>query len=130
MPANRVYFTLSNTPGTSGNFACSAAVSGYRSFGAADNGKSFDVFVTDGTAWEVRTDCVYTHSTATLTRGTLEESSTGSAIDLTAAAKVGVTLTEGGRPQSSASRSSSTGSMARSPPSSPPRPSARRHGCP
>lgn len=95
MPANRVYFTLSNTPGTSGNFVCSAAVSGYRSLGAADNGKSFDVFVTDGTAWEVRTDCVYTHSTATLTRGTLEESSTGSAIDLTAAAKVGVTLTEG-----------------------------------
>lgn len=95
MPANRVYFTISNTPGTSGNFACSAAVSGYRSLGAADNGKSFDVFATDGTAWEVRTDCVYTHSTATLTRGTLEESSTGSAIDLTGSAKVGVTLTEG-----------------------------------
>lgn len=95
MPANRVYFTLSGAPGTAGNFACSAAVSGYRSLGAADNGQSFDVFVTDGTAWEVRTDCVYTHSTATLTRGTLEESSTGSAIDLTAAAKVGVTLTEG-----------------------------------
>lgn len=95
MPANRVYFTISNTPGTSGNFACSAAVSGYRSLGAADNGKSFDVFATDGTAWEVRTDCVYTHSTATLTRGTLEESSTGAAINLTGSAKVGVTLTEG-----------------------------------
>ncbi|HMQ71175.1 MAG TPA: hypothetical protein PKD25_01550 [Rubrivivax sp.] len=86
---NRAYFSVSNTPSTSGNLTVSTAVAGpYRTLTAADDGLICSVSIIDGNAWEVRTGCVYTHSTTTLTRGTLEESSTGSAIDLTSSAKV------------------------------------------
>ena len=86
---NRAYFAVSNTPSTSGNLTVSTAVAGpYRTLTAADDGLICSVSIVDGNAWEVRTGCVYTHSTTTLTRGTLEESSTGSAIDLTSSAKV------------------------------------------
>ena len=86
---NRAYFSVSNTPSTSGNLTVSTAVAGpYRTLTAADDGLICSVSIVDGNAWEVRTGCVYTHSTTTLTRGTLEESSTGSAIDLTSSAKV------------------------------------------
>lgn len=91
---NRAYFTISNTPSTSGALIVSSAVSGpYRTLGAAHDGMSFDVSIVDGSAWEIRTGCVYTHSGTSLSRGTLEDSSTGSAIDLTSAAKVMVTST-------------------------------------
>jgi hypothetical protein len=53
------------------------------------------VLLSDGTAWEVRTGCVYTHSGTSLARGTLEDSSTGSAISLTSATIVTVTATAG-----------------------------------
>jgi len=98
MPAthrNRLVTAISNTPGASGALTIAAAASGYRTFGAADDGLSFDVSIVDGTAWEIRTGCVYTHATRTLTRGTLEDSSTGSAINLTSAAVVTVTMTAG-----------------------------------
>ena len=86
---NRAYFSVSNTPSTSGNLTVSTAVAGpYRTLTAADDGLICSVSIVEGDAWEVRTGCVYTHGTTTLTRGTLEESSTGSAIDLTSSAKV------------------------------------------
>lgn len=92
---NRALFGVASAPGT-GNIAVGAAVAGpYRTLGAAQDGMTFDVAITDGNAWEVRTGCVYTHGTTTLTRGTLEDSSTGSAISLSASAHVMVTSTAG-----------------------------------
>ena len=90
---NRYRCTISNTPGTSGDLTVSTAESGFVTFAAADNGLSFDVVITDGSAWEVRRDCTYTHSGTSLGRGTLEGSSTGSAISLTSSAVVTVTAT-------------------------------------
>ena len=92
---NRVRCAISNTPGSSGALTLSTADSGYRTLGASDDGLSFDVVITDGTAWEVRTGCTYTHSGTSLARGTLEDSSTGSAITLTSSAVVTVTATAG-----------------------------------
>lgn len=92
---NRVQCAISNTPGGAGALTLSTAASGFRTLGAGDDGLSFDVVIVDGTAWEVRTDCAYTHSGTSLARGTLEDSSTGSAITLTSAAVVSVTATAG-----------------------------------
>lgn len=92
---NRLVATISNSPGTSGALTISAAQSGYRSFVAGDDGLTFDVSIVDGTAWEVRTGCTYTHSGTSLSRGTLEDSSTGSAINLTSAAVVTATPSAG-----------------------------------
>ena len=88
---NRLRCSISNTPGASGDVVARAATSAARrTFTAAEDGKSFEPTFEDGNNWEVRTGCVYTHSTATLTRGTLVDSSTGSAIALTSAATVGL----------------------------------------
>lgn len=88
---NRLRCSISNTPGTSGNVVVGAATSAARrTFTASEDGKSFEPTFEDGTAWETRTGCVYTHATSTLTRGTLVDSSTGSAIALTSAATVGL----------------------------------------
>ncbi len=98
MPAthrNRLVTAISNTPGTTGALTIAAAASGYRTFGAADDGLSFDVSIVDGTAWEIRTGCVYTHSGTSLSRGTREDSSTGADIALTSAAVVTVTASAG-----------------------------------
>jgi hypothetical protein len=76
---------VSGTPGT-GTATIGSAASGCRGFVAGDDGKTFSGRWTDGTAWETATGCLYTHSGTTLTRGTLKESSTGSAISLTSAA--------------------------------------------
>ena len=75
---NRVQMTVSGTPGT-GTITVNAASSGYQAFAAGDDGKKFDCVFVDGTAWEVARECTYTHSGTTVSRGTLEESSTGSA---------------------------------------------------
>lgn len=72
-----------------GAFTISTASSGHRTFGAGDDGLTFDgVTIVEGTAWEVRDGCVYTHSGTSLSRGTLKDSSTGSAIAFTSAAIV------------------------------------------
>ena len=92
---NRAQFRVTAAPGLSGNFACGAALSKRRALGAADNGLAFDVVIEDGAAWEVRIGCTYTHATLTLTRGTLEDSSTGAAIALSASAVVSTTITAG-----------------------------------
>lgn len=62
-----------------------------QALGAGDDGDTFDILIVDGSAWEIAVDCTYTHGTTSLTRGTLEESSTGSALDLSGSAKVYVT---------------------------------------
>lgn len=88
--------TISNTPGTAGSLTLSAASTGYLALGASDDGKTFTVLVSasdsDTASKELRSGCTYTHSTTTLTRGTLESSSTGSAISLTSSAIVSVIL--------------------------------------
>ena len=85
---NRVQMTVSGTPGT-GMITLGSASSGYQSLAAAHGANAtVDVLITDGTAWEVARSCTYTHSGTTLSRGTLEASSTGSAISLTSSAVV------------------------------------------
>lgn len=91
--ANRVQMTVSGTPGT-GTITLGSASSGYRTFASAYGADAtVDVLIVDGTAWEVARGCTYTHSGTTLSRGTLESSSTGSAISLTSSAIVSVIAT-------------------------------------
>lgn len=92
---NRLKCGISNAPGAAGDLTIGSAASGYRTFDATHDGLSFDCLFLDGTAWEVRTGCVYTHSGASLSRGTLEDSSTGSAISLSSSSAVVVTATAG-----------------------------------
>ena len=76
---NRVKMT-SATTGT-GTLTLAAASSGYQSFATAYGADAtVDILITEGTAWEVARDCAYTNSGATVSRGTLEASSTGSAV--------------------------------------------------
>lgn len=90
---NRVQMTVTGTPGI-GTITLNAATSGYQSLASAYGADAVgDFLFVDGTAWEVARDCVYTHSGTTLSRGTLEASSTGSAISLTSAAVVSQILT-------------------------------------
>lgn len=92
---NRVKMTVSGTPGT-GTITLGSAVSGYQSAATAYGGNAtIDILVEEGTAWEVARDCTYTHSGTTVTRGTLEASSTGSAVSFTSAAVVSVIATAG-----------------------------------
>ena len=74
--------------------AIESSVSGnYQALGAADDTHAFDILILDGSAWEIATGCVYSHAVKTLTRGTLEESSTGTVLNLSGHASVYVTLT-------------------------------------
>lgn len=87
----RIKQGLTAAPGVSGNFAVGAAVAKYKALAAAHDGATFEaVTISEGNNWEVRTDCVYDHDTLTLTRGTLSDSSSGSAINFTAAAKLSI----------------------------------------
>lgn len=87
---DRLRCVVTNTPGTSGDVVVGAAPAGRRTFSAAENGKTFEPTFEEGASWETRTGCIYTHSTQTLTRGTLLASSTGSAIALTSLATVSI----------------------------------------
>lgn len=90
---NRVKMTVTGTPGT-GTITLNAASSGFQSFATAYGANAtVDILITEGTAWEVARDCTYTHSGTTVTRGTLEASSTGGAVSFTAAAEVSVVMT-------------------------------------
>lgn len=92
---NRRWFNVASAPGT-GDVAVGSALAGYLGLGAAQDGMTFDgVTFLDGSAWEVRNGCVYTHGTTTLSRGTLEESSTGSAISLSASATAMLSVSAG-----------------------------------
>jgi hypothetical protein len=87
---NRLQCTVSSVGGSPEVITVSTAVTGFRTFESGDSGKTFSCLFIEGSAWEVATGCLYTHSGTTLTRGTLENSSTGSAISLTSAAIVSV----------------------------------------
>ena len=90
--ANMVKMTTATT-GT-GTITLGSASSGYQSFADAYGANAtVDVLIADGTAWEVARNCTYTHSGTTLTRGTLEDSSTGSALNLSGSATVSVVAT-------------------------------------
>ena len=90
--ANMVKMTTATT-GT-GTITLGSASSGFQSFADAYGANAtVDVLITDGTAWEVARNCTYTHSGTTLTRGTLEDSSTGSALNLSGSATVSVVAT-------------------------------------
>lgn len=88
---DRVKFSISNTPGTGSGFTVNAAVSGFRTPAGASipNSTELRLLITEGTAWEV-CDSAYTSGTTSLSRGTLRASSTGSAVNFTSAAVVGV----------------------------------------
>lgn len=89
---NLAYFSISNSPGTSGNLTVSTAVDALHvTLGAADDGGSYSTRIFEtGVGSEIRKGCTYTHGTTTLTRGTLESSTdpAGAALDFTSAAKV------------------------------------------
>lgn len=92
---NNVAMSVSGTPGT-GTITLGSAVTGAQSFFAAFGSGTWtvDVFITDGNAWEVARNCTYNGGNpGTLTRGTLEASSTGSVLSLTSAAVVRVAMT-------------------------------------
>lgn len=91
-PVNRLSCVLTGAPGTSGNFAVGAARTGHRGFVAGHDARTFSVAAVDGANWEIRTGCTYTHGTTTLSRGTLEESSSGSAVNLGPTTVVSVIL--------------------------------------
>lgn len=89
---DRYFTSISNSPGTAGDFVVSTALPSFRTFQASDDALLFDVVIEEGLTWEVRTDCTYTHGTTTLSRGTLSSSSSGVAINFTSAATLFVTL--------------------------------------
>lgn len=81
------------TTGT-GTITLGSAESGYQSFSSAYGANAnVDILIEDGTAWEIARDCTYDNSAGTVTRGTLEASSTGSVLTLSGTAKVYVTNT-------------------------------------
>jgi hypothetical protein len=88
---NRIKQAITGTPGT-GTVTLGAAAAGFKALGASQNAQTFSVLFSEGSAWEIATGCTYTHSGTTLTRGTLEDSSTGSRISLTSAAVARVIL--------------------------------------
>lgn len=86
---NRLRATITNAPGTNGDLVVGPATAAdRRTLGAAENGKTFELVISQGNDCEVRTGMVYTSATSTLTRGTLVASSTGAALLLTSAAVI------------------------------------------
>ena len=93
--ANRVKMTVTSVASSgTGDITLNAASTGFRSFATAYGANAtVDILITEGTAWEIARNCTYTHSGTTLNRGTLENSSTGSAVAFTSAAVVSVIAT-------------------------------------
>lgn len=93
---NRVGCAVSGTPGT-GAITLGAAIASpavHQSFTTAYGANAtVDLLIEDGSAWEIARDCAYDDTAGTVTRGTLEDSSTGAVLDLSSAAKVYVTHT-------------------------------------
>jgi hypothetical protein len=93
--ANRVKMTVTSVASSgTGDITLNAASTGFRSFATAYGANAtVDILITEGTAWEIARNCTYTHSGTTVSRGTLENSSTGSAVAFTSDAVVSVIAT-------------------------------------
>ncbi len=94
--ANRVKMTVTSVASSgTGDITLNAASTGFRSFATAysNANATVDILITEGTSWEIARNCTYTHSGTTVSRGTLENSSTGSAVVFTADAVVSVIAT-------------------------------------
>lgn len=91
---DHVKFLLTAAPGAAGSLAVGAAPAGEPviTLGASHDGLSLGISIVEGSAWETREGCVYTHATRTLTRGTLVASSTGAPVPFGGAAVVSVVL--------------------------------------
>lgn len=94
---NLIQMTVSSVASAGlGTLTLGSAVADYLAFEAGDDGLTFTVTITEtGAGQEVNTGCTYTHSGTTLTRGTLEKSTTGAAIAFSSAAIVSVTASAG-----------------------------------
>lgn len=90
---NLIQMTVSSVASAGlGTLTLGSTVADYLAFEAGDDGLTFTVTITEtGVGQEVNTGCTYTHSGTTLTRGTLEKSTTGAAIAFSSAAIVSVT---------------------------------------
>jgi hypothetical protein len=84
---DRVKQTVS--AGGTGALTLGSAVSGYQALAAGDDGKVFGYFIEDGTAWESGYG-IYTSSGTSFARTSRFASSTGSALNVTTSATVGV----------------------------------------
>lgn len=92
--ANRVQMTVSSVDGLTGELTLGSATTGYQSFNAAYGANAtVDILIVEGTDWEVDRNCLYDDSGGTVTRGTFEDSSSGSAVTFTSAAIVSVIAT-------------------------------------
>lgn len=81
--------SLSSSPGVSGDFKIFGGVADYGDFSGTGDGSLFTVRVDDiNNNYEIRSGCNYTHSTRTLTRGTLIESNTGEAMNISSLATI------------------------------------------
>lgn len=85
-------FNNTATTGT-GTITLGSAVTGWLSIASLlSNGDTTDIVIIDGTNREVAKGCVYSSSGTTLTRGTLVASTTGSALNLSGSATVGISM--------------------------------------
>ena len=104
--ANMVKMTVSSVGADPYTITLNAASSGFQSFADAYGANAtVDILITQGTVWDVARNCTYTHSGTTVTRGTFEDSSTGSRIttfDNTAVVSVVATADSGRRWDSAA----------------------------
>jgi hypothetical protein len=85
--------TLLKAPGIAGNFLIKGAISAeYDDFTAADDGQLFPIIVQDfASNYIVYANCLYTHATRTLTRGTLVETNSNTQLNLSKYANITVT---------------------------------------
>ena len=99
--ANMVKMTVTSVGADPYTITLNAASSGFQSFADAYGANAtVDILITQGTVWEVARNCTYTHSGTTVSRGTFEDSSTGSRIatfDNTAVVSVVATADSGRR---------------------------------
>lgn len=89
---DRVKETTATTGTGAVTLSGSAASAKYITFAAAGitDGATADLLFEDGNDWETARDCVYTASGTTFSRGTFVASSTGSALNLSGSATVGI----------------------------------------
>ena len=67
---------VTNTPLDTDDYIIGAPATNFVAFNALDDNLNFSIVVSEGADWEIADGCVYTHSTTTLSRGTLVNSNT------------------------------------------------------